>query len=224
MFYLNIIDNYRNIYNKIEYIFVDFIFGSLSSDDTYPFFQKMEKQKLSVHYITEKKDIYNKYCFKDNKCEIIISFNNYNLLYFGDALEKYLTLLLKIKAVISGKYQTIFITNYFSKLFYNIVYITYIAIGHGVGYFKEFLFDENNLYSQTQNNKILIPPSNKFISIALKYGWKYEDIIQLNVPRWDKYNYNETINNISIFVMFTWRNRIKNIKIGNGYVYILLIF
>ena len=218
LFYLNIIDNNRNIYNKTEYIFVDFIFGSLSSDDTYPIFKEMEKQKLSVHYITEKEDIYNKYCFKDNKCEIIISCNNYNFLYFGDVLEKHLTLLLKTKAVISAKYQTISIINYFSKLFYNIEYIIYIAVGHGVCYFKKFLFDENNLYSPTQNDKILIPPSNKFISIALKYGWKYEDIIQLNLPRWDKYNYNETINNNSIFVMFTWRNRIKNRKISNGYV------
>ena len=219
IFYLNIIDNNRYIYNKTEYIFIDFIFDDLSNDDTYPIFQEMEKQKLPVHYITEKTDIYNKYCFKVNKCETIIRFNNYNFVLFGEVLENYLTLILKTKAVVSGKYQTIYYINYFSKLFYNLDYITYIAVGHGVCYFKEFLFNANNLYSPTQNNKILIPLSYKFISIALKYGWKQEDIIKLNLPRWDKYNnYNESINNNSIFVMFTWRNRNKNKKVSKDYV------
>ena len=56
------------------------------------------------------------------------------------------------------------------------------------------------------NDKILIPPSNKIISIAKKYGWKDKNIIKLNLPRWDKFNnYNETKRNNSIFIMFTWR-------------------
>ena len=52
--------------------------------------------------------------------------------------------------------------------------------------------------------------------MAKKYGWKDEDIITLNLPRWDKFthtqttsiffNQNNIIKNNSILVMFTWRN------------------
>ena len=52
--------------------------------------------------------------------------------------------------------------------------------------------------------------------MALKNGWKAENIIKLNLPRWEKYkninktlNKNETIKSNSIFIMFTWRE-IKN--------------
>ena len=74
------------------------------------------------------------------------------------------------------------------------------------------------------NDKILIPPSEKIINIAKKYGWKEENIIKLNLPRWDKYN-NETrglyyngIKNNSIFIMFTWRQLKFNHKISSFYI------
>ena len=41
---------------------MDFIFADLSSDDVYPIFKKMARQKLPVHYITEKPDIFKEYC------------------------------------------------------------------------------------------------------------------------------------------------------------------
>ena len=56
-FYLNIIDKNRNVYPKTEYLFFDFIFADLSSDDVYPVFKKMYNLKYPVHYITEKQDI-----------------------------------------------------------------------------------------------------------------------------------------------------------------------
>jgi len=127
---------------------------------------------------------------------------------------------------LSGKYNCYESITY---LFYNIEYITYIAIGHGVCYFKDYLFKDNRLYGSKRNDKILIPPSKKLIYMAKKYGWKDEDIIKMNLPRWDKYNNDTSINDSnenrfkikSIFLMFTWRQIKKNEKISNYYIYLL---
>jgi len=124
---------------------------------------------------------------------------------------------------LSGKYNCYESITY---LFYNIEYITYIAIGHGVCYFKDYLFKDNRLYGSKRNDKILIPPSKKLIYMAKKYGWKDEDIIKMNLPRWDKYNNDTSINDSnenrfkikSIFLMFTWRQIKKNEKISNYYI------
>ncbi len=215
-FYTYIIDNNRDLYKKTEYLFVDFIFSELSSDDVYPVFKEMKKQKLPVHYLTEKEEIYNKYCYKINKCTIIIKINKCNYYNSGDFLEKHLTLFFKLKAVISGRYTNL---HSISLLLYNIEYITYIAVGHGVCYFKDYLFNDYRLYGRKRNNKILIPPSNKLISLPKKYGWKNEDIIKINLPRWDKYNNISKINkNKFILFMFTWRDINKNKQISRFYI------
>ena len=222
-FYVYIIDCSRDLYLKTDYLFVDFIFSEFSSDDVYPIFEKMEKQNYPVHYITEKKDIYEKYCNKTNKCLTIIPITRKNYKNNGDFLQKYLTLILKLKVFLSGKYNCYDTITY---LFYNIEYITYIAIGHGVCYFKQYLFKSNRLYGSKRNDKILIPPSKKLLLVAKRYGWKDENIIKMNLPRWDKYNNDisiDTKNNNkfrinSIFLMFTWRNIKKRQKISNYYI------
>ena len=63
--------------------------------------------------------------------------------------------------------------------------------------------------------------------MALKYGWNYQNIIRINLPRWDKYNIlnnnnnilkdNKIIKNNSIYLMFTWRDIKKNKKISTFY-------
>jgi hypothetical protein len=219
-FYENIINNNKNVYIKTDFLFIDFIFAELSSDDVYPVFKEMELKNYPVHYITEKIEIYNEYSSKKKNKLTIIMLNKENYYYNGDFLEKYLSLFLKLKAVVSGKYTNL---HSISLLFYNIEYITYIAVGHGVCYFKDYLYDEYRLYGRKKNNKILIPPSDKFIKIAKKHGWKDEDIIKINLPRWDKYIYEDEkffLNNKfsdkeynSILVMFTWRETHKNEKI-----------
>jgi len=220
-YYLYIIDNNKHIYQKTEYLFFDFIFADLSSDDVFPVFQKMLEKKFPVHYITEKKEIYNQYCMNIKDCLIILPVKKEYRPINGCFLEKYLTLFLKIKVVISGR-GTTFNTN----LFYNIDYITYISVGHGVCYFKDFLYNENRIYGTKKNNKILIPPSDKIIVISKKFGWEDKDIIKINLPRWDKYNSNKKVelisdNNIkenSIFIMFTWRDIKKNKNISDYYL------
>ena len=72
-FYLYIIDNNRDVYKKTNYLFMDFIYANLSSDDTYPVFKKMFRQGYSAHYITEKDDIYKEFCGKGKKCLTILS-------------------------------------------------------------------------------------------------------------------------------------------------------
>ena len=220
-FYVYIIDNNKNIYIKTDYLFIDFIFAELSSDDTFPLFKRMLQEKLPVHYITEKIDIYNQYCMNIKECLIILPVFNEKKPINGDFLEKYLTLFLKIKVIVSGR-GTTFNTN----LFYNIDYITYISVGHGVCYFKYFLYNEYRIYGIKKNNKLLLPPSDKIISLAKKFGWEDKDIIKINLPRWDKYNSNETgifshvesINNNSIFIMFTWRDIKKKKNISKFYL------
>ena len=210
-FYVNIIDNNRELYLKTDYLFADFIFSELASDDTYPVFKEMEKLNYPVHYITEKIDIYQKFCKEESICLKIIPITRKNYLKIGDFLQTYLIIFLKLKAFISGK---IWDNNIISELLYNIEYTTYIAIGHGVCYFKDYLYKEKRLYGSKKNDKILIPPSKKVIFMAKKNGWKDENIIKINLPRWDKYN-NENLTNLdnknkfrtqSIFLMFTWRN------------------
>ena len=217
-FYLHIIDNNRNIYPKTDYLFMDFIFANLSSDDVYPIFKEMEKLKFPVHYITEDINIYKNHCNQINKCLTILPVINEKNPINGDFLEKYLTIFLKLKIVVSGR-GTTFNTN----LFYNIEYITYICVGHGVCYFKEYLYSHNRIYGIKKNDKLLLPPSNKIIIIAKKYGWNDKNIIKMNLPRWDKYNNQSLFNSKdyiysnSIFIMFTWRDIIKSKEISLYY-------
>ena len=199
-FYLNLIDKNKNVYLKTDYLFVD-------------------KEKFPAHYLTESSKIYNEYCSEINNCEIVILVNMQNYTINGDFLEKYLTLFLKLKQVITG--SGIYF-DYINNLFYNIDYISYISITHGVCYFKYFLYEENKCYGQKRIDKILIPPSEKILFFAYKYGWNIRNIIKLNLPKWDKYNEqnnsksylkNLLYKNPSILIMFTWREIIRNKQI-----------
>ena len=224
-FNLNIIDNNRNVYKKTDYLFIDFIFSELSSDDAFPVFKEMFYQNLPVHYITENINIFYEFCGNKSKCNSIIYVNKKNFTINGEFIEKHLILFLKLKQVISGG-GTYF--NYINNLFYNIEYITYISITHGVCFFKYFLYKDYACYGPNILDKIIIPPSNKLISIAKKYGWKEENIIKLNLPKWDKYNIydncisipcNKKLKKNSIFFLFTWREMKKNQKISPFYFY-----
>ena len=216
-FYLNIIDKNKNIYPKNHYLFIDFIFSEYSSDDAFPIFKEMEKQNYYVHYISEKIKFYQQFCFKGEKCLKIILVNMKNYTINGDFLQKYLTLILKLKIVISGGGVNF---DYINNIFFNIDYITYICVGHGVSFFKYFLYSDECCYGKKRYDKLLIPPSNILINVAKKYGWNDENIIKINLPRWDKYNYNNlnilydqsNIYNNSIFIMFTWRH-VKKYKL-----------
>ena len=212
-----------SIFFIFKYLFVDFVFKDLSSDDAYPVFKEMIKEKFPAHYLTESSKIYNEYCSEINNCEIVILVNKQNYTINGDFLEKYLTLFLKLKQVITG--SGIYF-DYINNLFYNIDYISYISITHGVCYFKYFLYEENNCYGPKRIDKIVIPPSEKILFFAYKYGWKRRNIIKLNLPKWDKYNEqnnsksylkNILYNNHSILIMFTWREIIRNKQISYYY-------
>ena len=218
-FYLTIIDKNKNIYNKTDYLFTDFLYANYSSDDTFPIFEEMIRLNLSAHYLTEEIDIYNQYCKNQIKCISIILVNKDNKIINGNFLEKYLKIFLKLKATISGAE---FFMN--ENLLYNIDYITHICVGHGVSILKPFLYSANEYYGYTQYNKILLPPSTRIISIAKQHGWKEENIIKISLPKWDKY-YNKQLSSIrgkikrnSIFIMFTWRQMNDNSNISNYYI------
>ena len=200
----------------------------MPNDDTFPIFKEMIKRKYPVHYITEKKSLYDKYCNQIENCLSIIPLNKTLYENYGNILQKYFFLFLKLKAVISGRLH---IFHKITQLFYYLEYITYIGVGHGVCYFKYYLYTKKQIYGIYTNNKLLLPNSYPLISIAKKYGWKDEDLIKSNLPRWDKYNNdsfhkiyfsenlkNNSINSNSIFVMFTWRYVKKNHTVSPDYI------
>ena len=120
---MNIIDINKNVYNKTDFLFCDFIYSSRSSDDTYPIFKEMIKLNFPSHYLTKNRAIYEEYCHNiKKKCLTIILVNKKNLVINGNFLEAYLTLFLKLKSAITGA-KFFFINN----LFYNIDYITFMA-------------------------------------------------------------------------------------------------
>ena len=219
LFYLNIIDNNKLLYNKTDYLLADFFFNGQSSDDTYPIFLEMIKQNISAHYMDEKKSIYLENCKEEKNCIKIIPIINHKYKIDGDFLEKYLDIILRLKSVIAGGE---FISIY--NIFHDIDYITYINLGHGVKYFKNFLYKDYS--SPKKYNKILLPPSDKIISVAKKYGWTDNNIIKNCLPKWDRYDIyknnksqynNETNISKSIFIIFTWRMMNSKLNISTYY-------
>ena len=209
-FYLSIIDNNRYVYNKTHYILSDFFYSGYSYDDAYPIFEEMLRRNMSAHYLTQTRIIFTKHCSYNIFCQVIIR----DIYINGDFLEKYLELILRLKAIIVG--SSIFSMDY---MFYNIEYVTAINLGHGVKYFKSFLY--RGYTNHRMYNKLLLVPSKKIINVALKYGWKEENIIKICLPKWDKYdNYKKENNDIekSIFLFFTWREIKKGKTISNDYI------
>ena len=211
-FYLYIIFNNRYLYNKTDYLLADSIDLKISEDYAYNVYLEMIKQNLSAYYMTSNENIYNNFSINNinrlNSNQIIYKWKYIN----GDFLEKYLKLILKLKVVLAA-------FEYFSidNLFYNIEYITYIFLGHGVHFFKHFLYKD--YHSCERYNKILVPPSYKLTSLAKKYGCKDENIIKLGLPKWDKFNeYSRDIKNNSIFLMFTWRKMKQGKNISDYYL------
>ena len=199
-FYLSIIDDNKNLYKKTDILLSDFFTFKVDPVDGFPIFKEMINQNLKAHYMTIDENIYNNFLNNDK----------YNYLQFpiiyekeidGNFLEKYLEIILRLKVVLS-------ISNYLSidNLFFNIQYITYIFLGHGTHYFKEYLYNE--YHGIVRYDKIVLPPSKVIINIAKKYGWKKRNIIKICLPRYDIYNYppKSLLNKKeSIFLMFTWR-------------------
>ena len=209
LFYLTIIEKNKYLYEKTDFLLADFLLASKSSDDTYPIFEEMIKLNINAHYMDEKNYIYNKFCNQENPCLKIIR----DIFINGNFLEKYLDIILRLKAVITGdKIQS------YNNIFRYIDYITYINLGHGVKFFKSFLYKDYSSYKKY--NKLLLPPSNKIVSLAKKYGWEDKNIIKICLPKWDKYDdykkkillYPNSKVEKSIFILFTWRSK-KNKKI-----------
>ena len=212
--YLNIINNEKNLYKKTDYLLADFSSPDTAPCEAYLLFQKMIELNINAHYMTQREDIYKRY--KKSKYSYNIPIIYGSTFIDGEFLEKYLKIFLKLKATISG--AKIFSID---NLFYNIDYITYICLGHGISYLKDFLYID--YYSCKIYNKIILPYSKKIISNAMKFGWKYNDIIKFGLPRWDILVKKENIfkidniQNNSIFIMFTWRELKNNKKISKYY-------
>ena len=211
-YYIYLIDINRNVYKKTDFLLMDFIFKNYSSDDVYPIYEKMINKNLSAHYLTENEELYDRYCHNVHQCNLIILANEKSYRINDEFLEKRFSLILKLKQVLSSVGVGI---NYINNLFYNIDYITYICIGHGISFFKPYLYDD--YYGSINFDKLLIPNSEKLISVAIKHGWEEKNLIKFNLPRWEKYNHldnfivnNKNITSNSIFIMFTWREIKKN--------------
>ena len=203
-FYLNLIEENKYLYNKTDYLLADFPGDFQSLDDAYPVFKKLIKLRKSAYYMTINKRIFQKKNDDDFLNAHIIKGNMIN----GDFLEKHFDLILRLKAVVSG-------AEYFSfyNIFYNIEYITFISLTHGLNYFKANLFQ--SYYGSDRYNKIVISTSDKIINLAKKYGWKENNLIKICLPKWDNLDKNKKRKHKSkkksIFFFFTWRLWKKNI-------------
>ena len=215
--YLNIIDKHRYLYKKTNYLLSDFASIDTAPGEAYLVFKEMLRQNLSAHFMSKREDIIQKYNSFNNFFNLRnpVILNDYYI--NGEFIEKYLDLFLKLKVVISG--AKIFAIN---NLFYYLEYITYICLGHGISYLKDFLYKD--YYSYKIYNKILLPPSNIIVSNAKKYGWNDKKIIRIGLPRWDiffeydnKFQKDENYNKKSIFIMFTWRDLNQNKSISKYY-------
>jgi CDP-glycerol glycerophosphotransferase (TagB/SpsB family) len=201
-------------------LLADFLYEDRAPGDAYLLFKEMIKHNLSAHYVTERKDIYQEFNNINRESLQIIPIINKQYNITGNTLEKYLNLFLRLKVVISGaEFYSIY------NIFYDIEYITFISIGHGVNFFKHFLFSE--YYGCKRYNKIILP-SNVIIKIAKKYGWNDKNILKVGLPKWDyldkyKNEIKKLSNNrnlsykYSIFIMFTWRELKKQENISPFY-------
>ena len=213
-FYLSLINDNKNLYKKTYYLLHDFLYGNRAPGDSYFVFKQMVKQNMSAYYLTERKDIYLENYDNNTKFQRIIPITNRQYNITGNILEKYFSFFLKLKAVVSG-------SEFFSKenIFLLIPYITFICLGHGVNYFKPFLYEE--YYGCKRYNKILLS-SEIIISIAKRFGWKEENIIKIGLPKWDLFDlYSLDIKNKieekCIFMMFTWRKLREGKNISSLY-------
>ena len=181
-FYVSIIDSNRDVYKKTEYIFMDFVKADLSSDDTYPVFREMLNMSMgdNAHYITGNLDIYKEHCGDDEYCKKVLLAPKDLKPIYGDFLEKYIFVFFKLKVMISGR------PNFNTDLFYNMEYVTYVCVGHGICYFKDYLFNPERIYGIRRNDKIILPDSDILVDIVKKHGWKDQDLFRVNLPRWDK--------------------------------------
>ena len=205
-FYLNLIDENKYLYNKTDYLLADFPWDFQSLDDAFPVFKKLINLKKNAYYMTINKNIFKKKNSYNHLYNYIIKGNFIN----GDFIEKYFSLFLRLKAVISG-------AEYFSfeNLFYYIEYITFISLTHGLNYFKTQLF--KTYYGNKRYHKLVISTSEKLISLAIKNGWEEKNLIKICLPKWDKFDEfkkNNNNQNKSIFIFFTWRIWKKHIIDG----------
>jgi len=210
--YLTIIDSNRDIYEKTDHLLADFFIKSRCADHAFPVFKEMLKQNMKVHYMTEKPEIIKEYCEGENPCLKIVTVKNGKRDVDGDFLEKNLELVLRLKTVITA-------STFFAKtnIFYDIEYLIYINLNHGVQFFKHFLYNKYLHYQRY--NKILIPPSEIIFNVTKRYGWKDENIIKIGLPKWDSYyEVNNTNNYKSIFFMFTWREMKPGKEISHLYL------
>ena len=203
-FFLNLIEENKDLYPKTDYLLADFPGDFQSFDDAFPIFKKLISLNKSAYYMTINKNIFeNKNTYK-NFYKYIIKENFIN----GDFLEKYFPIILRLRAVISGSEYISF-----NNLFYNLDYISFISLTHGINYFKTNLYKK--YYGRITYHKIVISTSEKIFSLALQNGWKEKDLIKICLPKWDKFDIFKKKNLMnkykSIFFFFTWRQWNKNI-------------
>ena len=179
-FYVSIIDSNRDVYKKTGYAFMDFVKADLSSDDTYPVFKQMLNLGVPAYYITGNLDLYKEHCGEDQYCKKILLAPKELKPIYGDFLEKYISIFFTLKVLISGR------PNFNTDLFYNMEYVTYVCVGHGICVFKDYLFNPERIYGIRRNDKIILPDSEILVDIVKKHGWKEEDIFRVNLLRWDR--------------------------------------
>ena len=160
-FYLYLIDSNKNVYKKTDFLLMDFILKRYSSDDVYPIFEGLIKRKLNAHYMTEKEEIYEKYCHNKKKCNLIIYTKDIGYKINDVFLEKYLSLILKLRQVLSSEGVNI---NFINNLI-NHNLTLYFTLHHKVlKYRKKFKFKYNIKYIEENDISECLSKTNLAIT------------------------------------------------------------
>ena len=155
---MNLIEENKYLYNKTDFLLADFPGDFQSLDDAFPIFQALIKLNKNAYYMTINKNLIENKNIDEKISKYIIKGNFIN----GDFLEKYFTLFLRLKAVVSGaEYIS------FNNLFYYIDYITFISLTHGLNFFKTDLF--RTYYGRSKYHKLVISTSEKLNQYSFLY-------------------------------------------------------
>ncbi|MBQ8750114.1 MAG: CDP-glycerol glycerophosphotransferase family protein [Alphaproteobacteria bacterium] len=197
----NIFGNIKqNRLNKIKdnYILFDCLYDAEAENiDAYSLFLKMKEKGLNAYYILHKdSNLYNKINdIKYSDSIIAISHSTKkNPIDFINAIKDVIP---NTKSVITS-FGTESVVDYHLN---SINDLEYIFIQHGQIFLKESVFDSGYI-NPNKFDKILTS-SDFEVDLLKKHGWKDEQLLKFGLPRWDLLD--NTQNEKSIFIMFTWR-------------------
>ena len=200
-YYINKIKKTQKKYPKDTYLLFDCLFDSNAENiDAYSLFIYMKNSGYNVFYAVLKDSQLYMRLKEKNAFERIIIVEKSTKDSPYQLLKDCYNILVRTKCIISSFGEWHYSINKFLK---KLSYLKYIFIQHGQIFFKESVMYKGYLF-QEKFDKILISSEMEY-KIFKKYNWDDEKFIKCGLPRWDLLQKNNTVEEKSIFIMFTFR-------------------